>query len=93
MEMTVSSGRVVFGPTTTLGSDRSKVSKTAVEVTQATHSRQVTYIIGQDTLFIEPHACFHLNIVTNNRLIDHHVTLNMNIIPDVGMFQFYIVTC
>lgn len=63
------------------------------EITLNLHPGQLTYVVRQDTLFIQPHACFHLNIVTDNRLTDHHVPVNMNIIPDVGMFQLYIVTC
>lgn len=51
------------------------------------------YIIRQDTLLIERHACFDLSAVADNRLADHHVAGNMNIIPDVGMVQVYIITC
>lgn len=53
----------------------------------------ITYIISQDTLFIKRHTFFDLNLVTDHRLSDHHVTGNVNIIPDVGMVQDYIVTC
>lgn len=94
--MTVPSGRVVFGPITTWWRDNSSEpdgSCRSPEIPFNLHPSQLTYVVGQDTLFIQPHACFHLNIVTDNRLADHHVPVNMNIIPDVGMFQLYIVTC
>lgn len=94
MEMTVPSGTVVFGPITTLKRDGSKVSKTAGwQQPCSSDMEHQAYVIGQDTLFVEPHACFHLNVVTDNRLIDQHVPFNMNIIPDVGIFQLYIITC
>lgn len=50
------------------------------------------YIECQDTLFVERHAFFDYNFVTDDRLIDHHITGNMNIIPDVSVIQVYIVT-
>lgn len=53
----------------------------------------IAYIISQDALFIQRHPRFDLNLVTDDRLADHHVAGNVNIIPDVGMVQIYIVTC
>lgn len=53
----------------------------------------LSYVIRQDTLFIQRHAFFDLSAVTDNRLADHHVVGNMNIVPDVGMVQVYMVTC
>lgn len=102
--MTVPSGRVVFGPITTWRRNHSSVSQTEVaqrdrgscrspEITFNSHPSQLTYVVRQDTLFIQPHACFHLNVVTDDRLADQNVPANVNIIPDVGMFQLYIVTC
>lgn len=72
---------------------RHRCSCRSPEITFNSPPGQLTYVVGQDTLFIQPHACFHLNVVTDNRLTDHHVPVNSNVIPDVGMFQLYIVTC
>lgn len=97
MEMTVPSGSVTFGPITTWRRERgqrggSRRSRRSPGVTSA-NSSQVTYVIRQDTAFIQPHACFHLDAVADNGLTDHHVTFDMNIIPDVGVFQLDVVTC
>ena len=51
-----------------------------------------TYIICQDTLFVQPHTFFDLSLVTDHRLVDHHVAGNVNILPYVGMIQDDVVT-
>lgn len=53
----------------------------------------VAYIKCQDTLFVQGHTLFDLSPVTDHRLTDHHITGDVNIIPDVGMVQDYVVTC
>ena len=51
-----------------------------------------TYIICQDTLFVQRHAFFDLSLVTDHRLADHHFAGNVNIIPYVGTIQDDVVT-
>lgn len=53
----------------------------------------MTYIECQDTLFIKHDAFFDLNLVADDRLADLHITGNVDVVPDVGVVQDYIVTC
>lgn len=43
----------------------------------------VSYVVSQDALFIESHTLFDLDLIADHRLTDHHITRNVDVVPDV----------